>query len=57
MSKFFLKLGHFLVFSKKTQKASAGHRILFANFLLLASIVFIVEVILFFSAWATFIFP
>jgi hypothetical protein len=48
MSKFILKLGHFLVFSKRHKSIRGGIVFLFANFLLLASIVFIVEIILIF---------
>lgn len=48
MTKFFLKMGHFLVFSKRHKSIRGGVVFLFANFLLLASIVFIVEIILIF---------
>jgi hypothetical protein len=41
-------MGHFLVFSKRHKSIRGGVVFLFANFLLLASIVFIVEIILIF---------
>ena len=48
MSKFFLALGHFLIFSKKHKSLRGSIVFLFANFLLLASIVFILEIALIF---------
>jgi hypothetical protein len=48
MTKFFLKMGHFLVFSKRHKSIRGSIVFLFANFLLLASIVFVVEIILIF---------
>jgi hypothetical protein len=48
MSKFFLTLGHFLIFSKKHKSIRGSIVFLFTNFLLLVSIVFIVEIVLIF---------
>jgi hypothetical protein len=48
MTKFILKAGHFLVFSKRHKSIRGSIVFLFANFLLLASIVFVVEIILIF---------
>lgn len=57
MPKFFLDFGHFLVFSKKHKSIRGGIVFLFANFLLLAGIVFIVEIILIFLGMGNIFFP
>ena len=57
MGRFFLRLGEGLFFSRKHKSVRGGIVFLFANLLLLASVVFILEIILVFLGMDNFFVP
>jgi hypothetical protein len=57
MGSFFIRLGEGLFFSRKHKSVRGGILFLFANLLLLASMVFIVEIILVFLGMDNFFIP
>ena len=57
MAHFFIRLGEGLFFSRKHKSVRGGIVFLFANLLLLASVVFIIEIILVFLGMDNFFIP
>jgi hypothetical protein len=57
MGRFFIRLGEGLFFSRKHKSVRGGIVFLFANLLILASIVFVMEIILVFLGMDNFFIP